>query len=91
MFWVKLTAACPESRTAGQRPQTSRPPQQALPDHGCCCRWTVDEAETYLRYVAAKAAERGQQEWRFDMGWLEVQGCQIPPQLQPLCRGTPAL
>ncbi|KAK9817263.1 hypothetical protein WJX72_011983 [[Myrmecia] bisecta] len=53
--------------------------------------WNVNEADTYLRYVAAKAAERSQHAWKFDLGWLEAQGCQIPARLQALCRASPAI
>lgn len=50
------------------------------------CRWSPDEADTYLRHLDAQRAIRSGDGWALDVSWLEGQALAVPPALSALSR-----
>ena len=48
------------------------------------CRWSPEEAKTYLAYCNSLSQQRALQGWRVDVDYLEgEQDCPVPAELEP--------
>ncbi len=66
--------------TCAASPTVCRGREEQVCAHAC--RWSIMEAEAYLRYVESLVQQRNQRAWRFDWAWLEANGVSVPAQLQ---------